>query len=318
MNWRYVMGSVTIVLIVGGTIYAIKKSLEKTESDEGEISLEEARAMIEAHKLQPGYKPLETSMDKTLKMAKRNIERGIVTRADYDEELLEIVDECRDEASYNRSFMPQDDESDEEEEEYVEEAEYQDTPDPDIPFINIMTEEDKKLRYDPNSIDAIKQYMRMELAEWSPADKTYQTLSILFDFRFEPTNDGDNDLKNNISDYRASFFGPNSKWNGIITFADVILHYARLTNFNCDESVRYWVEYFLEYNELHYSMSNDDIHDVINTLNNHIYFNEDTETFGLFGLTNRSMNDAINIANRNIDKSVTYEIEFNEFLKSII
>jgi hypothetical protein len=158
----------------------------------------------------------------------------------------------------------------------------------------------------------------MELAEWVPLEDTYQTLKTLFEFPFKPVNDGDELLRTQVIDYRAQFFGHASVWTKDITIADIILHYAREAEFQVGENVKYWAEYFLEFNPIHVDTPSRAIDDWIAHINNHVYFNEERATFGLFGLTRECMDQAIRIANRNIDSSVTYEIEFQEFLKSCI
>lgn len=315
-KWRYILGSVTIVTIIGVTIYAIKKSkdMEKTEGEE--ITFEEAREIVSRRR---------TTEEKALD----------------SQEFGEMVDDIRDHASWNRSFSPYEEEEEEsskikvnirpldtdENETYLgvdfdgdaedeEDVEDEYTINFEVPFAETITEEDKELRYDPNSLDAREQYIRMELAEWAPREDIYQTLLKLFDFPFNPENDGDADLKYKLIDYRAGFFGNGSKWITDISYAEVILHYARVADFNVGEGYKYWVEYFLRFNQLSHRMSSSEIDDVLIGLNTHVYYNEENQTFGIFGLTGESMSQAISIANRNIDTAVTYEIEFNEFLKS--
>jgi hypothetical protein len=178
--------------------------------------------------------------------------------------------------------------------------------------------EDIELRYDPNSRDARNQFIRMELAEWRPLEDNYQTLLRLFDFPFKPQNDGDELMATQVIDYRVRFFGFGSRWCKEVTVADIIMHYSRKAEFNCGENVRYWADYFLEFNELDFTKANHEIDEVLLRLNSHTYFNEERATFGLFGLTRECMDQAIRIANGNVDRSVTYEIEFNEFLKSCV
>ena len=182
----------------------------------------------------------------------------------------------------------------------------------------INPKEELELRHDPNSVEAKHQFIRMELADWTPMDYGYRVMLKLFDFPFVPQNDGDEMLRTQLIDFRVQFFGFNSRWVKDISMADVIIHYARAAEFNCGESMRYWVEYFLDFNGFDDEMASHTIDKIINQHNAHAYFNEERATFGLFGLTRESMNQAIAIANRNIDRSVTYEIEFNEFLKSCI
>lgn len=304
MNWKYIMGTATILMIVGGTIYAIKKSKDLDKIDEDVvITAEQARLEVEA-------------MRRQAKME------------EHAQEFEELVDDIRDTANFNRSFMPYDDREVEEFEEMIDDI-YIETnaildemeeelEDDEYLLEDTDIEEDGELRYEPSSIDARNQFIRMELAEWAPLEDTYQTMLRLFDIPFEPKNDGDWDLKTVIIDFRVQFFGFGSRWAKEVTIADVILHYARAATFNCDESVKYWTEYFLDFNELDLTVPSHIIDENIDLLNNHAYFNEERQTFGLFGLTREGMDQAIKIASRNIDSSVTYEIEFNEFLKSCL
>lgn len=337
-KWRYILGTTTIVAIIGGTIYAIKKSKD-LENYEGEsISVEEAMAEVEARRELESYR--EEQM------------------YENSEEFEEVRESIRDEAGWNRSFMRAEDTKVtvgpinidgvptsfevtdmEETKDSIRkvanvisfmrddlkdnEDVYHEDPDDDDssweqPIISTIPEEDKVLRYEPSSAEAKNQFIRMELAEWAPSESTYGIMLELFNFPFDPTNDGDVDLRMNLKDYRAQFFGFDSKWINNISYADVILHYARTATFNCDENVRFWVEYFLEFNEIDMGTPSHVIDNLLKQLNTHKYFNEERQTFGLFGLTRESMDSAIQIANRNIDRSVTYEIEFNEFLKSCL
>lgn len=283
------MSTITVVGIIGGTIYAIKKYKDLQKLEDEKITLEEAKEIVADR---------ESSVE------------------ELTEEEMEILkDDVREMASWNRSFM-----SDDEDEEDFEEIEDPNIEDDEIDdsVIGHFTEEDRKLRFEPNTIDALKQFKRMELAELEYNPEVYQTMLRLFDFPFKPQNDGDEILRTQIIDYRVQFFGFGSKWVKQVTFADIILHYARNAQFNCDESVAYWIEYFLDCADLYYQYSSSSIDDTINTLNAHKYFNKEKQTFGLFGLTRSSMDQAIRTASMNIDNSVTYEIEFQEFLKAFL
>lgn len=296
MNLRYILGTVTIVVIIGGTIYAIKKSKDAEKLEGEEITVEEAKAMVARGRVAEaestyektyGFNPGDEEDRKVVKV------RAVTEECeeDLDEDIEEIIDDSREMAEYNASFVNATRDNNEEEEE---------------------------LRYEPNSMDARNQFIKMELAEWRPLEDVYQTMMKLFDFPFNPQNDGDDMLRTQIIDYRVQFFGFGSKWSKEVTIADVILHYARSAEFNCGEDLRYWVAYFLDFNELDFTMASHEIDEVLSRLNSHTYFNEERQTFGLFGLTRESMDQAIRIANRNIDRSVTYELEFNEFLKSTL
>lgn len=318
MKLRHILGTVTIVAIAGGTIYAIKKSKDLKKAEGEEITLAEAKEIVkerENEEIHAAEQFVEKLREADVKVAPRFVDDtlesiSIYAKADVEmtrevfeeDEDFDDIDETIDGPmidEFKPQFQPVAEETDDNN-------------------IGIFTEEDRTLRYEPSSMDALKQYKRMELAELHHNSDAYQTMLRLFDFPFQPQNDGDDMLRTQIIDYRVQFFGFGSKWAQKVTFADVILHYARAAQFNCDESICYWIEYFLDFNDLWYQYSSQALDAAINTLNAHQYFNEERTTFGLFGLTRESMDQAIKIANRNIDRSVTYEIEFNEFLKSTI
>lgn len=186
--------------------------------------------------------------------------------------------------------------------------------------ILLQDEGDGKLRYDPNSDEALVQFMRMELAEWAPHEEVYKTLMELYDMKFEPKVDGDVHLHAKLVDYRAEFFGPASRWAVRISITDLVLHFARLADFNVGGGVRYWAGHFLEVNRINiFDMSIDHMEYMFNLMNHHEFFrtlDNGDDIFSFFGLDKQSIDNATEIASRNIDSSLTYEIEFNEFLKN--
>ena len=109
-----------------------------------------------------------------------------------------------------------------------------------------------------------------------------------------------------------------SRYNQQVTMAEIILHYARATAFNIGESVRYWVEYFLSFNELNHIIDGFEMGDTILELNKHAYFNSMRNTYGMFGLTAEQFEAAARVASFNVHDEITYEMEFNEFLKSCL
>lgn len=326
MSTRYIFGLTTILVIVGGTAYAIKKSKDKKNVEGISITSEQAKAEIDAWKKLKDIDMSEevsgVDSDGDISPEEMKIHRFKVAREmeelhyrkyakfeedeDYEDE-NENSDEDYEDNSEGMGYFEEVDEEDSEIEEVMYEMREKN-----------LEKGDKTLRFDPDSLDAKKQYIQMELADWNPQEDMHMTLTMLFDFPFKPKNDGDDSLRTNLIEYRSHFFGFGSKWTREVTYADVILHYARAAEYNCDESIRYWVDYFMDFNEIAYHLSSHELDEIIDDLNNHIYINKDMGTFGLFGLTRESMNNAIKIASRNVDKEVTYEIEFNEFLKSCI
>ena len=309
-KWKYAFGSITIGLIVGGTIYAIVKARQAEKAEDEAISLDEAKEIVARTKNSTDEIHFTTEIE------------------DFQEHQEEISIQ---KVMINSILVNVDEEDDEDEEDMDDIYHYvaDDIEGPEIPTIEplkdffyyeegIDPKEDKTLRYEPDSVEAKHQFIRMELADWEVNHDVYRIMLQLFEFPLIPTTEGDEILRTQIIDYKVQFFGFNSRWNKEVSFADVILHYARSAEFNCGESVAYWVEYFLDFSDFQWDSTSNQIDELILSLNSHTYFNEERQTFGLFGLSRDSMDQAIKIANRNIDRSVSYEIEFNEFLKSTI
>lgn len=285
MKAKVVFGYVTALSILGFTGYAIYKHLKDKDNLDKVISFEDAKRDIEQRR--------NAQMDEVV------------------EEFEDMLDNCRDQASFNRSFMPYDDNEEEEDiVDYSMPISVGHIPD------DSLTEEDRQLKYEPSSDQARQQFINMELADLVVGTPSYNTVLKLFDFPFNPVNDGDYDLKTRLIDYRVQFFGFGSKWTQDISYAEVVLHYARSTAYNYDESIEYWVDYFFQFDNLTAYDSSATMGQTIEALNTHSYYNSVSETHGLFNLTSRSMELAIHIASRNVDTALTYDIEFNEFLKT--
>lgn len=312
IKWNYVLGVTTITVIIGGVGYAIYKAKQLEKSEEESISLEEAREIVaRGREVDPSAVPddyekgLNTVVDSVAKSAEDILKPKIIR--DEENEFQEKIDE----EDLLHDAYP-----------HVYESVESPPIEPLIDFSyieeGIDPKEDVALRFDPNSVEAKHQYIRMELADWSPDQEVYRIMLQLFEFKFTPKNDGDEVLRTQIIDHKVQFFGFSSKWVKEVSFADILFHYARSAEYNCGESVVYWIEYFLEFNDFQWDSTSRYMDELIDSLSSHSYFNELTQSFGLFGLTREQMNNAISIANMNIDRSVTYEIEFNEFLKSIV
>lgn len=296
INWKTVTGTITVLGIVGVTAYCIKKSLDAKKQAAESITVEEAMAEVQAKK------ELEEQLAET----------SATEEYEEDEDLPFIVAKPVfniDEIEKVKPTIIEGGELD---------FEYNFVPVLDRPFSEVMTEEDNVLNYESNSKQARMQFIRMELAEWGALEETYSNMLHLFKIDFQPTNDGDWALRNTILDYRVQFFGFESKWSKEITMADVILHYARALQFECDETVSHWVEHILDYTGLDAYLTPEEREDKINRLNNHTFFNQETNTYGPFGLSEDEFRSAQFIAGRNIDDKVTYDIEFNEFLKTFL
>ncbi len=286
MNTKKIMGIVTISLIVGGTVYAIYK-YKKGETEETPLTLEDARRIMEQTERE--------ALESTATVAKA---MGMT-----DEEINELQDEARDEASWNSSFAQPD-------------YDFYDGLEYNRPLSEYIKEEDKALRFDPNTLQARDHFIKMELAELMPSTPEYQIMKRLFDFHFEPLCDGDDVLYSQLADHRAEFFGPNSKWNDNVSMADIFTHYARLADYELNGGVGMWLNAFVNNTSFYELASSLDFDKIIEQLNQHVYINPETGLRGIFGLTEETFIFAINMADGTIDGEVTYEIEYNMFLKT--
>lgn len=313
-KWNYILGATTIVVIIGGTIYAIKKSRDIEKAEEEAITLEEAAIIVARERGEHEDIHFKADIEvinnepKPIKAIKRS-EMENLPEEDFDESDLSDDDIGEDEPMYEDPKKP-----------YIPRENHTVEPLKDFWWYEegIDPKEDKELRHDPNSIEAKHQFIRMELADWDHEQDVYRIMLQLFEFPFIPTTDGDELLRTQIIDYKVQFFGFGSKWCREVSYADIIFHYARSAAYNCGEHLPYWVEYFLSFIEIEAESEEEHFDTMLMRLNSHSYFNEERQTYGLFGLTRESHDQAIRIANMNLDRSVTYEIEFNEFLKSCI
>ena len=176
-------------------------------------------------------------------------------------------------------------------------------------------EEEEKLLHDPDSLEARMQFIEMKLAEWPHEEGARLMLFNLFAFPFKPTNEEDKLLRKVLSYNREEFFGPDSKHNSEITWADVILHYAESLEFNLGESINHWTEYMLDNMGINVVMSSESLDRLLSDLANHSFYNEDTNRFGLFGLNDDEMDNAYLIADDQVEPGLTFDIQFNELLK---
>lgn len=84
------------------------------------------------------------------------------------------------------------------------------TDDKEVPGM-FMTEEDKKLKYDKDSLEAWHQYVDVHLVGMPKDSETRIVMERLYDEGVVMT-DSDDTVESNILDARIDFFGPDSKW----------------------------------------------------------------------------------------------------------
>lgn len=304
MDKNKVFGILTFSVLIGGTAYAIYK-YKKTSTDNEEVwTVADAKREVErvkAEREEAGiYEPLTKEEREEALLDDEHFD--FIESINASEEisdgttgisgLEELQDGARDEASWNSSFYPK-------------------------PNKNYFELEENKLRHDHNSNEALDQFIKMELADWDINDYSRARMFDLFSFPILTNNEGDLRTISQISDYRSEFFGPESRWNDDITMADIILHYARATDYNYGNGVRYWVEHFLETSGLDDEETPSGVKAIIDEMNNHSYYNSAMEVYSLFGVDDEQASRIMEIAAGGINGLVSYDIEYNVFLEGL-
>lgn len=344
------LGLITTVVIVGGTVYCIKKAYDTKKQEASAISLDEAKKIVEDRKADIEYVEThaywqtkgvfptisEDEMEDT-KFGARDISHydpDFERRELKPKEMAVLVDEARESADWNASFEPPKTAIDSDRqifgvrvedivEEEEEEEEEEDIDPEELQVSKGYFEEDKDviddLRYEPNSVDAREQFISMELANLGRDNDTRDIVAMLYDHSFVPTCTEDHNLMVRLIDHRIKFFGVVSRWTKEVTYGDLIMYYGKSAEFNCGNDVKYWVDYFLTCADMdNVTLTSEEIDDRINLLNSHTFYNKEMQSHGLFGLTEDQMTEAIDIALKRIDKQVTYDIEFHQLMQGVI
>lgn len=290
---KQVIGWLTIAGVVGLTAYAIHEYRKNKKERDLYISIEEAREI--AHE--------------KLNKIKNNVGSKPEVSFEVDMEYIPEYVETENMNSKDKKVIIKDDKLE------------MDLEMPILEDDNILLEDegDGTLRYDPNSEAALQQYIDSEIVTWADDKWTHEVFRVLFDIPFVPTNDGDRDFYDRLASNRENFFGANTMWSKQITFGDVVSHFAHHLDFNLNGSVKYWGRRLVILSGLaDYIPNIDDTEQLemaIEDMNNHVYFNGRDKKHGLFGLTDEFYDMALETASNNIDNELTYEIEYQTFLK---
>ena len=179
-------------------------------------------------------------------------------------------------------------------------------------------EETVKKGTDPNSIDALEQYIRMQTAEFDNGSNNEIIIRTLHRHEFRPATIADETLYGALLDRRREFFGPDSKWAKGVSWADVILNYAEKLEYHLEESLEHWTTYILDQIGLKQRMSKDEIDMYLADLENHTFYNHTTGYFGMFGLDDGGMIELDDMLQYAVEKRYSFEMEFNSFLGMVL
>ena len=178
-------------------------------------------------------------------------------------------------------------------------------------------EGDGKMRKgtDPNSSQALEQFINMNTADLQKGFGDDQMLRILFGIPFKPETTGDKVLYGALLASRLDFFGPESKWSNIVTWADVLIHYADKLDFEIGGGQSAWIHHFFEHLEFVPQMNREEMRFQLTNLTKHNFINHNTGLFGLFGLDDSGCLDLHCQLEYSVEKRYSFEMEFNSFIE---
>lgn len=135
-------------------------------------------------------------------------------------------------------------------------------------FDEEIDEDVEQLRYEPNSPEALQQYINMRLAEFDSTSEFRSTMVRLFDVPFVPTNEDDKNLVDNIRDRKEEFFGDSTHiWNTSI--GDLLEYWAFQTDFDINGGIEIHLKQYLSQLGLWTGMGVGAMDTVVNDLVNH-------------------------------------------------
>lgn len=156
------------------------------------------------------------------------------------------------------------------------------------PEVNSFDEgEVEELRWPVNSDEAYGQYREMRLANIMPTNKARQVLYNAFSYPFDEdrvVSENDKTIIEEIHTQQEEFFGPDSCWTGHASYAELILYLMEKADFDFDRGYDYWAGSFIENLALGPNSSSTDLQNTFDDLGSHVYTNNKTGLFGIFGL----------------------------------
>lgn len=121
----------------------------------------------------------------------------------------------------------------------------------------------EKLRYDPNSKEALEQYHSMLLANFDDHSGTYRLVRRMFDIKVQLGTETDPraTLMSNIEDMRVEFFGRDSVYveDNMPTLGEIIVYLSSKADYDMGLGQEYWSNYWLELNHIFEPISSYDL-----------------------------------------------------------
>ena len=129
-----------------------------------------------------------------------------------------------------------------------------DEPDDVKPVTKIKAKKVEKLRYDPNSKEALEQYHSMLLANFDDHGATYRLVRRMFDIPVQLGTDTDPraTLLSNIQDQRIEFFGRDSIYSEdeMPTLGEIFVYLSTKADYDMGLGQEYWCDLWLNLNHI--------------------------------------------------------------------
>ena len=129
-----------------------------------------------------------------------------------------------------------------------------DEPDDVEPIKPIKAKKVERLRYDPNSKEALEQYHSMLLANFDGHGATYRLVRRMFEVPVQLGTDTDPraTLLSNIQDQRIEFFGRDSIYSEdeMPTLGEIFVYLSTKADYDMGLGQEYWCDLWLQYNHI--------------------------------------------------------------------
>ena len=175
-------------------------------------------------------------------------------------------------------------------------------------------EEDEEVRFPPNSIQALNQYVGMMLAEFEIGSEEYNILKRLYNIRYVPLNEADNTIKTYMMEEHKQFFGPASVHNNKVTWGDVLIYFARTMDFDLDGGVTYWAGIMINNIGLTEGMGELELEKTLSDLAMHIF--NSPKGYGLFGLDEEQYAMVLSRISNSTVNYMSFTGQYNVFMST--
>ena len=181
---------------------------------------------------------------------------------------------------------------------------------------DFMDEEESELRYEPNSREALNQFIMMYISDIRDPN-VCRIMDELFKIGIELDN-GTETVWASLVDTRADFFGAGTKWVTDLSIADLFIHYATMVNRDLDDDFEDTILTFMEHTGI-YDATQVVKYDVkrlnVETFLAHESWNEGL--FGMFGLDEYDVNVMIDDSIRTKgNRVITFQQQYNKYLEA--